>query len=506
MTISARPLDAGAGGIQARELATVLALMALAALVRIHGIGDKSLWYDEALSLWFAKRDLAALWRETAAFDFHTPFYYALLHFWTGLFGEGESALRSLSVALSVLSLPLAYMLGRLLLGPGPAALAVLALALSMPQVSYAQEARMYALLNFCAALALYGAARIMAQERQQVTGGAWVAWACYVAGAAGALWSHNTAALLPLAVNLAVLGRWLFDRAGGAGFLGRWFAAQILVLALWAPWWPRLLEQARDVDRDFWIQPPDLAALESAVNQIYPTFLFGPSWLGPIIVVVVLIAAFFALRRERAAFAFLALAAFVPFAAEAVIGLWKPIFLPRTLIWLQIPYFLLLGSLWRLVPGRLGRALLIGLAAGSNLLWLALYFTTVRNEPWRKVAGDLAREARAGDVLLFVDPAAHLPFEYYFNRMREPLPRHTVMAAFPVARKDILKKADEKDIGTLKSRLGGAKRIWVIWRDPDIYDRERAVARELSLMGARELELEYTPRLIVVRYTLTPR
>jgi uncharacterized membrane protein len=506
MKLPQHPLDAGGQRTSAREAAILAAILLIAAALRFHGMGEKSVWYDEALSLWFAKRDLAALWRDTAAYDFHTPFYYTLLHFWTGLFGESESALRSLSAILSLLSLPLVYALGRLLIGPGAAALGTFALALSMMQVWYAQEARMYALLNFSAALALYGAARIMAEERRRRVGGAWAAWACYVAGAAGALWSHNTAVLLPLAVNLAVLGRWLGDRAGGPAFLGRWLAAQALVLALWAPWWPRLLEQARDVDQDFWIQPPDLSALASAANQLYPTFLLGPVWLGPLIVVLVAVAAAVALRREGAAFAFLALVAFVPFAAEAAIGMWKPVFLPRTLLWVQIPYFLLLASLWRLVPRRPGRVLLISLVAGANFLWLAFYYTTVRSEPWAAVARDVAREAAEGDALLFVDPAAHLPFDYYFNRVRAPLPRHTVMGAFPVARKDILRKADERNIANLKARLEGARRVWVVWRDPDHYDRTGAVARELSALGERDLEFKYTPKLIVIRYVMPAR
>jgi mannosyltransferase len=501
------PLDAGgkAGGFPGREAAVLGAIVLLAAGARLAGIGGKSVWYDEALSLWFAQRDLGALWADTVALDFHTPFYYTLLHFWVGLFGDGEIALRSLSAAFSILSVPLVYALGRTLMGPAPAALGTLAYALSMMQVWYAQEARMYALLTFNAALALYGAARIMAAERQRGSGGgpAWLAWGCYVAGAAGAMWSHNTAALLPLAINAAVLGRWLGDGTGGAGFLGRWMAAQILVLALWAPWLPGMLEQAQDVDQDYWIQPPDLAALASVASQLYPTSVFGPSWLGPLLAAAVAVAAAWALRREGAVLAFLALAAFLPFAAGAVIGLWKPIFIPRTLVWVQIPYCLLIGALWRLAPGKLGRVLLVGMVAVASLLWLALYFTTVRNEPWAAVARDVARGAQAGDIVLFVDPAAHLPFDYYFNRARPPLPRHTVMGAFPVPRREMLKKVNETDVAALEARLKGSRRVWVIWRDPDIFDRTRAVARELSRLGWQEAELAYTPRLIVARYAL---
>ncbi len=513
MKLPPHPLDMGENKyrgetrVSAREALVVAGVLAVAAAARVSGLGDKALWYDEAISLWFAQRDLATLWWDTANFDFHTPFYYALLHYWVQLFGDGEIALRSLSAALSFFSVPLVYALGRLLLGPAPAAFGALVFAITMMQVWFAQEARMYALMTFSAALALYGAARVMADQRRRRTGlgREWVGWVCYAAGAAGALWSHNAAVLLPLAVNLAVLGRWLGDGAGGARFLIRWFAAQAAVLALWAPWVPRILDQARDVDQSFWIKAPDAVTLAGAADLLYPTAPSALVWLGPLLLAVVVAGAAVALRRERAVFAFLALAAFLPFLAEAAISTWKPVFLVRTLVWVQIPYCLLLAATWRLVPGRLGQVLLVSLVVGANLLWLAVYFTQYNKEPWAAAARDVAREAEAGDTLLFVDPVAHLAFEYYFRRYHAPLPRQTVMGAFPVARRDVLKKVDDAALATLATRLAGAKRVWVIWRDAEFYDPTGSLTRELSRLGRRESELAYSTKLIVARYALTP-
>ncbi|MFQ5495592.1 MAG: glycosyltransferase family 39 protein, partial [Phycisphaerae bacterium] len=147
------------------------AVLTLAAVLRIYGLGDEAYWLDEMHSLAdsAARRaefealrtgvildavprstdltpdsTLAAVWRGMEA-DSHPPLYFEALLLWRRLFGDGEAAVRTLSVIFSLLSLvPVALILR----GPHPwLGLAVAAaLALSFSHIHIAQENRPYAL------------------------------------------------------------------------------------------------------------------------------------------------------------------------------------------------------------------------------------------------------------------------------------------------------------------------------------------------------------------------
>jgi mannosyltransferase len=483
------------------------AIVALAAGLRIYALGEKSLWYDEALAHFMARRPLGNLWSETAAWDFHTPFYYGLLHVWMAIAGESEAGLRSLSVLLNVATVPIVYAIARLAAGRGPALLAALLFATMFLQVTYAQEARMYALMIFNSSLALWGAARIY----QDMPTPPWLvrrdfAWAAYIVGAAGALWSHNTAVFLPLAINLAVIGRWLTERPKDWRLLGKWLAAQIAVLALWAPWLPSWLDQAAEVRRDFWLKTPEFDSLAAGADLLYQTVPSGNTWSGLGMLAVTVALASRAWRGERHWLYYFAAASFLPFAAEWLISQWTPVFLLRTLTWTQVPFVILLAAAWRALPGAVLKTIAVVALLASNGLGLSIYYTQIEKEPWRAIAADVAAAVEPGDGLVFVDSGAHAPFDYYFNPTGADLPRHSATPPFPAPRHLVLKPVDDADLAAIGAKIAGYKRVWVIWRDPKVYDPEFKVAAEIARRGSREYERAYQRHLIVQRYAITNR
>nr|MBA2495561.1 glycosyltransferase family 39 protein [Acidimicrobiia bacterium] len=104
------------------------------------------LWLDEALSVAIARLDLAEL---PAALrrDGHPPLYYLVLRAWSGAFGDGDLAVRSLSGLFAVATLPLAWLSGRRVAGRHGAAAALVLVAISPFAVRYATETRMYAMV-----------------------------------------------------------------------------------------------------------------------------------------------------------------------------------------------------------------------------------------------------------------------------------------------------------------------------------------------------------------------
>jgi hypothetical protein len=115
------------------------------------------LWLDEALTVDIARLPLHEI-PNALRHDGAPPLYYYLLHFWIGLFGQSNLAVRSLSGVIAVLTLPVAFLCGLRFGGRAVAWTTVVLLASAPFAVYYATESRMYALvilLTGCGFLAL---------------------------------------------------------------------------------------------------------------------------------------------------------------------------------------------------------------------------------------------------------------------------------------------------------------------------------------------------------------
>ncbi len=90
------------------------AVLVLAAALRCYRLDGQSLWYDEGVSAFMTTRGPVEIARAAAA-DIHPPLYYWLLAAWAVPFGNGEIALRALSVVLGTASVWVVWRLGRAL-------------------------------------------------------------------------------------------------------------------------------------------------------------------------------------------------------------------------------------------------------------------------------------------------------------------------------------------------------------------------------------------------------
>ena len=220
--------------------AAVAAAAALNVAARL--LARPGLWLDEALSVNIASLPLGDI-SEALRHDGHPPLFYVLLHGWMRVFGSGDVAARSLSSALSVVSLPLAYRLGRRVHGSAVGVLAVVVLALSPYHLRYGSEARMYALI-IC--LVFAGALIVLnALDRAEDD----VPWRWLVGvGVVTALllWTHYWSMWLLGAVGVLMCLRIVRRRRSGwdrgaLGVLGAMVAGGLAFL----PWVPSMLYQA---------------------------------------------------------------------------------------------------------------------------------------------------------------------------------------------------------------------------------------------------------------------
>jgi 4-amino-4-deoxy-L-arabinose transferase-like glycosyltransferase len=130
--------------------------MLLAAVLRFATLDLQSFWYDEAFTpVHVLHPGLGATLSAVSHTENTPPLWYLLIWGWSRLLGTGEVALRSLSALAGVLTVPVAWGIGRELAGRR-AALATAALVAVNPLfIWYSQEARAYALFTLLAALAM---------------------------------------------------------------------------------------------------------------------------------------------------------------------------------------------------------------------------------------------------------------------------------------------------------------------------------------------------------------
>jgi 4-amino-4-deoxy-L-arabinose transferase-like glycosyltransferase len=196
--------------------------------LRVHRLGDKSVWWDEGLAAWAARQSLTEIARWTAA-DVHPPLYFWMLHFWRWGSGDSEFGLRLLSVAIGVLTVAATYRLGRKVGGSKAGLLAALLVSISRFDIWWSQEMRMYALAALLAALSLWAAIRFW--DRGHPADGA-----LYVLFTAAGLYTLYLFVSVPIVVNLVWL--WVFWRAERRRQAAiRWTVAQVAALLLFAPW-----------------------------------------------------------------------------------------------------------------------------------------------------------------------------------------------------------------------------------------------------------------------------
>ena len=119
---------------------------------------NSALWYDEACSWYTAKQDFPfGIIDNLLNLDLqHTPLYFFLLHFWMKIFGNGEIALKSLSLIPSALTIPLTYIIVRKLTSDKVLGFyASFAVAVSPLLVYFSTEVRMYPFVVFLVLLSI---------------------------------------------------------------------------------------------------------------------------------------------------------------------------------------------------------------------------------------------------------------------------------------------------------------------------------------------------------------
>mgnify|MGYP005833429435 CR=1 FL=1 len=430
------------------------ALFLLALVVRLWGIGDESLWLDEATSLFLARKSAPDVIAWTAK-DIHPPLYYLLLHFWR-VFGESEAALRSLSAVAGAMSAGALYSLGARLFDRRTGWIAGALLALAPIHVWYSQQARMYTWLGFWALLSSLCLVAFLDTRKVRFAVG-------YVLASAAALYTHYYTVFVFLAQGVYVLYEaWRARRWRAVAEFAAGAAASVL---LFAPWIPTMWFQVTSggggwVARGGVPGPHALADILVAfsvgnVRLLYPSWLRWGVYLA--LAGLSLWAIWGGIRRRdharRRGVVFAAVYLIAPVAAAWLISRVKPLYSERYLLTFLPGYLLLAAAGIGALPGawlRRGVAVLVAAALGFGLWQMG---NVLQTEDWRGAAAYVSGRAAQGDVAVFYPGWNEKPFAYYYAR--GDLPTWTWFKV-PLP-------PDEVESSILPG-IEGYRRAWLVW------------------------------------------
>lgn len=501
----------------------VLAVTALAAVLRFVQLGSESLWIDEGATWRLAQMTHARLWGPEAVYETNPPLWYSLerLMLW---FGDSETVLRLLPALLGTATVPLVFLIGRRVGGAGVGLLAAALLATSTTHLTYSQEARGYALLVAGAMLAVWGMLELLtahaplgpepASDAPVPRRRTWLAGVSYALGTTLAIYAHNTGILLPVLTNLAALAWWLGPARRDRGLAWLWIAANLVPFAAWLFWAPTVLLQLREASNIGWIRQPSLPGAVAGVAKMYGLpYLPGIGWQLASAVPAALLMALGAWRlRQRPALlaVLLALVAGLPALVWTAGLVARPLWIERTVLWpLGIGCVLIALGVLALPRPALRLAVVGGLLA-LQLVNAAGYYRAERKAPWDRLVADVATAYAPGDAFVLVPHLGHWVFAYY--AARHDLPHADLGAWLEVAVPDGYPRIEPADRGVVRfdlQRVGehaaAYRRLWVgLWRertlDPDGWTRA-ALAR----LGALEAERAYGEELTLLRVRVAP-
>jgi len=203
-------------------------VLLLGFILRIYRIEHQSIWGDEAYSIWRSGLPLSEIPWQVAKTGNLAPLYYFLLHFWQGITGSGEFAVRYFSLFFGILALPLAYKVMERLHSREAGFFAALIGATSPFWVYYSQETKMYAQMAFLVLLSSYLFLRLF---ENNLKSSRWAYLAYGLAGAA-AVYTHYFAIFAILAHGAYLL----MSRRLHPG-LRPWIASQVVAAVILLPW-----------------------------------------------------------------------------------------------------------------------------------------------------------------------------------------------------------------------------------------------------------------------------
>ena len=446
-----------------RFLAPAIGIMFIAVISRSVHLAHLSLWSDELFSRYYASLfGLKYLWSTGLTHEDTPPIYYVVLQGWMWLFGDSEIAMRSLSVVASTLAVPLVYLLGAELWDARRGLFAAAVLAIAPMQVSFAQDARSYALLLLPVGSVLLAIARILRGDTGRLT------LLLYAGAAIVAIYCHATAVFFIAACNMVVLAYLLATRSPA---LRSWIVLNALVAVAAIPELIGMFVQGRTGSGITWIPPfgplDVVRSFSAVVSGVTTPTKFPGAELSFAVLLSVAAAILIAPPDRRAAAVTIA----IPATFTVLIGLLsvlRSIFIARVFCWIDLPLALLIAHAIASAPRA--RIAVLATVVVTMVTGLGYQVWYAKNEPWRSLLHEITPDLARADLVVLAPLTDPTAFAYYAPKIA-PLEtwnvglHDSVENVYMPRRMGVRVLSPEQIIESVRRRQD----VWLIMRTPDL-------------------------------------
>jgi mannosyltransferase len=413
--------------IERNKVILILLICCLGFFLRFYALGGESYWFDEKMSLYFSQKDLVSILNPPSSETQIPPLYYILLHFWIGLVGTSEFAVRSLSAIFGSLSIVALYKLGKHLFNVKIAIYSSLILAVSIFQIYFSQEARMYSLLTLTTIISIFFFLKSLNENRLRF-------WASYITVSILMLYSH----LYGIFILIFQFFYLVFYYRNKIGYVKNGLIAFSLIILGFFPWLIKLFGVTPYILEGYsaiaWIPEPNVIVVLGTVlifcnSSVVSLLVFGYS-IRRIFQLDCLKKRFYkasfsgSLKRIKAYFLdsskfninFCFLWMGIPIILALSISLiLQPIYLPKYLILVSPAFYLLISHGLAKMKPKISYILVLILLIDSVLISYS-YYTQFNKEQWREAASYIQEREDVGDLIIINAPWLEINFEHYYN------------------------------------------------------------------------------------------
>lgn len=441
----------------------LLAIVAIAAIVRLIFVSRASIWHDEGYTMMITGFNPVEIIERTAR-DVHPPLYYLATHFWQLIFGTSELAARSLSAVCGLIVIVVAYFLLRKLFSEPTARFGTLLVALGPFAVRYSDEARMYGMAAMLVTIASYLIVRIATSKVAS-----YKLWLLYALVIAAGLYTHYYV-LFIVPAHIVYLA-WV--RGGILPVITdkKWWFGNLLAAIPFVPWLPSAFAQLTRVQAGFWIPP---ITAETVPNTFMQFLAFIPSWKYSGWIAGVLIALFVigtvytfvhSSKKTRAGIVLLTSWLVLPLTIVMLVSIARPVYYDRYFTYCSVALYMLLAVVVAECVWLKRRRLLQILVAAALVVTFVYGTFSVASQATHRmgtVGNYVSTYYQPGDAIISAELYTYFDFSYY-NKTGQTTQLLSDQPLSGYGETSLLYDKQNTIVVKKLSDVQGAKRAWLI-------------------------------------------
>lgn len=475
-------------------------IILIAIVLRIYGIEDKNLWFDEVYSWKLSQSNIIEIISATSG-DIHPPLYYITLKFWTSLFSDSIISMRMLSSLFGMLSLIFIFKLSEKFLSSNLQILLVFLLyAVSPLNIFYSQEVRMLNLNLFLCLGSVYYFFKFT--EREDFKSGI-----LYVVFSVLAIYTHYFALLILFTQASIVFANYFFNRKERKQLINfsKYFS---VILLCYIPWMQVFISQVtkgqpwRTEQSIRLVGKSMLDYFKDVFLSTYFTFesnalMFFASVLS-IFIILFLVFSVIKILNERSFFSkkgnLIFLLFFVPLVIALMISFRQSIVLSRYLS-ILLPYLFisLVYFIFKQYKTKVAVTLCIFLILVSSYGTFINYNNKFKNNDYRKIISYIEKNYREGDEIIAEPHFMGWSIDYYVEHNNTKMKKPKVFGWDLKMQIDSLKKMND------------IKNVWVITDysalEKSNYDSLNYLMQDLKFNQSLKKSFYLIPSKVNVQY-----